>query len=173
VSLPDWIEAALSKQHDRASLVCGEPALDDYLRRYARQNHESGGAKTFVAAPRDEPTRVLGYYTLSPASLAYARAPSIVKRRLGKYDVPAFRLARLAVDRRVQGYGLGGRLLLAAGARCLAVAEQVGGVALLIDAKSERAAAWYAGYGAIRLDDAPMTLVLPLVTIAAAVSKAK
>jgi predicted N-acetyltransferase YhbS len=56
------------------------------------------------------------------------------------YEVPASRLGRLAVDRSVQGEGLGGQLLLAAGKRCLAVAEQVGGVALLIDAKSERTA---------------------------------
>lgn len=173
MSLPAWIEVALSKHHDRAAFDCGEPPLNEYLQRFARQNHESGGAKAFVAAPRDEPHRVLGYYTLSPASLAYARAPSIVKRRLAKYDVPAFRLGRLAVDRGAQGHGLGGQLLLAAGARCIAVAEQVGGVALLIDAKSERAAAWYVSYGAVRLDDAPMTLVLPLATISAAIDKAK
>lgn len=173
MSLPDWVEATLSRQHDRAAFDCGEAALNEYLQRYARQNHESGGAKTFVASPRGDPIRVLGYYTLSPAALAYARAPSIVKRRLARHDVPAFRLGRLAVDRAVQGYGLGGQLLLAAGARCLAVAEQVGGVALVIDAKSDRAAAWYVSYGAIRLDDAPSTLVLPLATIAAAIEKAK
>ncbi len=55
-----------------------------------------------------------------------------------------------------------------AGTRCLAVAEQVGGVALLIDAKSETA--WYRGYGAVALEDAPMSLILPLATIAAAVT---
>jgi hypothetical protein len=59
-------------------------------------------------------------------------------------------------------------LLFAAAKRCLAVAQEIGGVALLIDAKSERAARWYAGFGAVRLDDAPMTLVLPLATVAAA-----
>jgi predicted GNAT family N-acyltransferase len=81
-----------------------------------------------------------------------------------------FRLGRLAVDHTVQGQGLGGQLLLAAGTRCLAVAEQVGGVALLIDAKSERAATWYRGYGAVALQDAPLSLILPLATIAAASS---
>jgi GNAT superfamily N-acetyltransferase len=169
VSLPDWTEAPLAKHHDRKAFDCGEAALNDYLARYARQSHTSGGAKTFIASPRDEPSRVLGYYTLAPASLAYARAPSIVKRGLGRYEVPVFRLGRLAVDRSVQGQGLGGHLLLAAGRRCLAVAEQVGGVALLIDAKSERAAAWYQGYGAAALEDAPLTLILPLATIAAAI----
>jgi hypothetical protein len=59
--------------------------------------------------------------------------------------------SRLAVNRRVQGQGLGGHLLLAAGIRCLAVAEQVGGVALLIDAKSERAAAGTLGFSELPL----------------------
>src|SRR5262249_22803260 len=66
-----------------------------------------------------------------------------------------FRLARLAVDRRIQGRGLGGQLLLAAGRRCLRAASEVGGVAVLIDAKNEGAAGWYAGYGAMALADAP------------------
>jgi GNAT superfamily N-acetyltransferase len=171
VSLLDWTEAPLARHHDRKAFDCGEPALNKYLARYARQNHESGGAKTFIAGlTTDEPSRVLGYYTLAPASLAYGRVPSIVTRGLGRYEVPVFRLGRLAVDRSVEGQGLGGRLLLAAGIRCLAVAEQVGGVALLIDAKSERAAAWYRGYGAVALEDAPMSLILPLATIAAALS---
>jgi GNAT superfamily N-acetyltransferase len=168
VRLPDWIEAPIAKHHDRKAFDCGVPALNEYLQRYALQNHQNGASKTFVASPRDAPSRVLGYYALSPASLAYG-APSIVKRGLGRYEVPAFRLGRLAVDRTVQGHGLGGQLLLAAGTRCLAVAEQVGGVALIIDAKSERAATWYAGYGAVPLEDAPLTLVLPLATIAAAI----
>ena len=51
----------------------------------------------------------------------------------------------------------------------LAVAAEVGGVALLIDAKGEKAAKWYESFGAIRLADAPLTLVLPLKTIAQAI----
>jgi len=84
--------------------------------------------------------------------------------------VPVFRLGRLAVDRSVQGRGLGGKLLLAAGERALLVAEQVGGVALMIDAKNARAAAWYASFGAVPLDDTPLTLLLPMKTIEAAIA---
>jgi GNAT superfamily N-acetyltransferase len=168
VSLPCWHEAPIGRQHDRQAFDCGEPALNDWLRRYARQSHTSGGAKTFLAVPLEEPRRILGFYSLSPASLAYSRTPALLRRGLGRYELPAFRLGRLAVDRSMQGRGLGGQLLLMAGRRCLAVAAEVGGVALLIDAKSERAAAWYASYGAMPLDDAPLTLLLPLGTIAAA-----
>jgi hypothetical protein len=84
--------------------------------------------------------------------------------------VPAFRLARLAVALPVQGHGLGGQLLLTAGRRCLLAASQVGGVGLLIDAKNERVAEWYAGYGAIPLFDAPLSLLLPFATIQAALT---
>jgi hypothetical protein len=67
---------------------------------------------------------------------------------------------------------MGGALLIAAGRRCIAVAEEVGGIALLIDAKSDRAAQWYEGFGAFRLEDAPLSLVLPLSTIAQAMAGA-
>lgn len=163
-----WQEAPLARAHDRKAFDCGEPALNDYLQKFARQNHESGGAKTFVAVEASAPNTILGYYTLSPASIDYARTPAVVSRGLGRYEVPVYRLGRLAVGTPIQGRGLGGGLLLAAGRRCLAVAAEVGGVALLIDAKSERAAKWYEGFGAVRLDDAPLTLLLPLKTVAAA-----
>ncbi len=168
-----WSEVAISRLHDRKGFDCGDPALNAYLVRFARQNHESGGAKTFVVCPADAPKRVLGYYSLSPASLDYARAPAIVARSLGRYEVPVFRLGGLAVDVSCQGQGLGGQLLIAAGMRCLAASELVGGVAIMIDAKSDRAAQWYASFGAIALDDAPLTLVLPLATIAASLPKAR
>jgi GNAT superfamily N-acetyltransferase len=166
-----WEEAPIARAHHRTAFDCGEPDLDEYLSRYARQNHESGGAKCFVAAPTDEPTRILGYYTLSPASLEYARTPALIAKGLGRYDVPVFRLGRLAVDRQVQGRGLGGALLLRSAARCLRVAEEVGGVALLIDAKNDNAALWYEGYGAVRLQDAPLSLMLPLAVAAKALAR--
>lgn len=78
----------------------------------------------------------------------------------------------LAVDHSVQGCGLGGQLLLAAGRRCLLVASQAGGAALLIDAKNERVAQWYSGYGAVPLLDQPLSLLLPFKTIHAALTSA-
>ena len=166
-----WQEAPLAKHHDRAAFDCGDADLNLYLQRYARQNHESGGAKCFVAAPSDAPARILGFTTLSPASLEYSRTPAVAKKGLARYDVPVFRLGRLAVDKSVQGRGLGGALLLRAADRCIRVAQDVGGVALLIDAKNDRAARWYESYGALRLDDAPLSLVLPLATAADALKR--
>jgi GNAT superfamily N-acetyltransferase len=166
-----WIEAPIAKSHDRAAFDCGAADLNIYLQKFARQNHESGGAKCFVAAPTEAPTRVLGFYTLSPASLDYARTPTVAKKGLARYEVPVFRLGRIAVDRTAQGRGLGGALLLRAAHRCLRVADEVGGVALLIDAKNDRAARWYQSYGALALDDAPLCLVLPLAVAADALKR--
>lgn len=144
--------------------------LNEYLIRYARQNHESGGAKTFVAVAPDAPTRVLGFYSISPGAVAFAHVPASLTKKLGRYDVPVFRLGRLAIDRSVQGRGFGGDLLLAAGERALAVAAEVGGVALAIDAKDERAANWYERFGALALLDDPLKLILPLAVIAEAIA---
>lgn len=162
--LPIWHEEPIGKHHDRGAFDCGDEALNQFLHRHARQSHEKGGAKTYLAVS-DGNEKVLGYYSLSPASIAYERAPEVIKRGLARHDVPVFRLGRLAVDLSVQSQGLGGQLLLAAGRRCLLVAAQAGGVALLIDAKNERAAEWYASYGAVPLLDAHLSLLLPFKTI--------
>jgi GNAT superfamily N-acetyltransferase len=173
VTLPPWHEEPIARRHKREAFDCGDAALDEFLRSFARQAHEHGGAKTFVAVPDDDATCVLGFYTLSPASVAFSRTQEVIKRGLARYDVPAFRLGRLAVDRAVQGQGLGGQLLLAAGRRCLRAAQEVGGVALLIDAKNESVANWYASYGALRLPDTPLSLLLPLATIKTALETAE
>src|SRR5208283_2033562 len=110
---------------------------------------------------------ILGFYSLAPGALAYADTPEMLRRGLARHDVPGFRLARIATHVRVQGRGLGGQLLAAAARPCLRAAAEVGGVLLIIDAKNERAAEWYASYGAVPLHDRPLTLVMSLATFAA------
>jgi GNAT superfamily N-acetyltransferase len=170
--LVDWREEPIGRVHDRRSFDCGFPELNAYLHRYARQNHESGGAKTFVAVSPAAPARVMGYYSISPGAVEFARVPAKLTKKLGRYDVPIFRLGRLAVDHSVQGQGLDSDLLLAAGERALAVAAEVGGVALAIDAKDEQAAKWYERFGALVLLDDPLKLVLPFDVIAKAIATA-
>jgi GNAT superfamily N-acetyltransferase len=169
----DWREEPIGRQHDRKSFDCGADDPNEYLARYARQNHESGGAKTFVAVSPAEPARVLGFHSISPGSIEFARVPANLTRKLGRYEVPVFRLGRLAVDRSVQGQGLGGDLLLAAGERALAVAAEIGGVALAIDAKDENAARCYERFSAQPLLDDPFKLILPLSVIADAIVTAR
>ena len=158
MSLPDWREEPIAKKHDRASFDCGEPALNEFLRRHACQSHDKGAAKTFLAISKSDGKTILGFYSLGPASLEYARAPEIVRKGLARHDIPVFRLGRLAVNRPVQGQGLGGQLILAAGRRCLLAATEVGGVALLIDAKNERAAKWYSSLRCGAAGGTPLSL---------------
>lgn len=162
MTLPAWHEEPISRKHDRKAFDCGETALNDFLQRHARQNHERGGAKTFLAIDDADNKTILGFYSVAPGALAYAETPEIVRRGLAGHDVPGFRLARIATH--VQGQGLGGQLLAAAARRCLRASAEVGGVILIIDAKNGRAAHWYAGYGAVPMRDKPLTLVMSLAT---------
>lgn len=85
---------------------------------------------------------------------------------LARHEVSGFKLARLATDLTAAGNGLGGQLLAAAALRCLRLAGEGGGILLIIDAKSERAAKWYASYGVERLQGSDLTLAMPLATFA-------
>jgi GNAT superfamily N-acetyltransferase len=172
MTLPTWHEEPIAKTHDRNAFDCGDAALNDFLRRYARQSHEQGGAKTFLAIDNSHPTKILGFYSIAPASLGYERVPEDMRRGLARHDVPGYRLARIATHVDLQGQGLGGQLLGAAARRCILAAAEVGGVILIIDAKNDRAANWYADYGATPLQDAPRTLVMSLATFASALRAA-
>ena len=172
MKLPAWHEEAIEKRHDRAGFDCGDTDLNEFLQRHARKSHEKGGAKTFLAIDDTDHRKILGFYSISAASIAFERTPEVVKRGLARHEVPVFRLGRLAVEKSAQGQGLGGQLLIAAGRRGLYVAAEAGGVALLIDAKNERVAKWYASYGAVPLLDAPLSLLLPFKTIHEALTAA-
>jgi len=166
MSIPQWHEEPITKSHDRASFDCGDTQMNEFLQRFARQSHEQNAAKTFSAVDNAIPNRILGFYTIAPSSVAHETVPAPMTRGLARHDVPGFKLARLATDRAMAGQGLGGQLLAAAALRCLRLAGEGGGILLIIDAKSERAANWYASFGAEPLQEKPLTLVMPLATFA-------
>lgn len=168
MTLPPWFEEPIQKAHDRVSFDCGDTEMNVFLQRFARQGHEQNAAKTFCAVERARPGHILGFYTIAPASVAHESVPASMTKGLARHDVPGFRLARLATDLSVAGQGLGGQLLAAAALRCLRLAGEGGGILLVIDAKNDRAAQWYASFGAEPLRHRPLTLVMPLATFAPA-----
>lgn len=165
MSFTSWREEAIARQ-DRTSFDCGDAAMNVFLQNHARKNHERGASKTFLAM-NSENDAILGFYTLSPAETEFERVPEQFRKGLGRYVVGGFRLARIAVSRSEQGKGLGGQLLMAAGLRCIRAAADVGGTLMFIDAKNESVAKWYRSYGALSLDDRPLSLFLPLASFEA------
>ena len=159
--LTHWHEEPIDKRHNRKAFDCGQGDLNSFLHTYARQSHESGASKTYLAIADVDDNTVLGFYTLSPAHVNFQAVPDAARHNLGRHDVGGFRLGRLAVHRDLQGQGLGGQLLVAAARRCIRASEQVGGTALLIDAKDVKAADWYKLFGAVPLRDLPLSLILP------------
>lgn len=164
----------LGAHHDRAGFSCGVPALDEYLKRQAGQDQQRKVAACHVAvnsaaAGTPDPTRVLGYYTLSNYGLGLGELPADVTRRLPKYPVvPAALLGRLAVASESQGAGLGDFLLADALKRTLRVATEIAIYAVVVDAIDPAAAAFYRRYGFDVFPGEPLRLFLPLATVARA-----
>lgn len=163
-----FIFEKISRNVDREGFDCGTPRLNDYLRRYALQNMMKNVGVTIVAVAEDNRKRILGYYSVSMAQVEFERMPEDLAKGLPRYPVPAMRLGRLAVDTSAQGKGIGGALLRDALLRAVSLSLEVGTCVVLVDAIGEEAKAFYERYGFIPLRDVPLTLVLPVQTIAAA-----
>ncbi|MBU3655335.1 MAG: GNAT family N-acetyltransferase [Alphaproteobacteria bacterium] len=169
-----WREEAIQKKHDRKGFDCGQGDLNSFLAQHARQAHESGASKTYVVVDPDDGVTIYGFYTLVPTDMKVEDAPSEIRLAGGgNHSIGGFRLARLAVSKRVQGQGIGGKLLLSAARRCMRVSEEVGGTMIVIDAKDDKAASWYKIYGAIAVPRMPLTLVLPYSVIQKSFAKAE
>jgi GNAT superfamily N-acetyltransferase len=131
---------ALKKSHELTSFDCAAPALNDYLNKYAFQNHQNRSARTYVSTRGN---RVVGYYTLAAGSVRREDVPPRVAKGLANYPVPVILLARLAVDRTEQGKGLGAALLKDALLRASHAGDIVGCRAVLVHAKDHAAQAFY------------------------------
>ena len=145
--------------HEVGAFQCGEPVLDEWLKRRALANQASGASRTFVVV--DASGRVFGYYALAAGAVAHALASGAVRRNMPD-PVPVLVLGRLAVDREAQGIHLGAGLLQEAVKRALAVAENAGVRALLVHALDDRARRFYAHHGFQPSAVHPMTLMLRL-----------
>jgi GNAT superfamily N-acetyltransferase len=148
--------------HDRASFICGIRELDEYLQRFAVQQSKKGVTAVHVLVDSSAPAMILGYYTLSAAQVDVVQLDERSRKKLPRYPVPCFRMGRLAANTEHQGRGIGKALIGCAVDRCLEARKQVAAYALLVDAKDERAKAFYLHYGFVALRDGPLTLFLPL-----------
>lgn len=176
-----WDFVPLEKKHDRKQFDCGNEELNQYLKKYAKQNDKKGISKVYVAtrtvtpaqgeapdlADRTQSIRVPidGYYTISTCTISFKSLPADISRRLPNYPIPAVLIGRLAVDLNCQGEGLGEELLINALNRIVLVSEEVGIYAVRVDAIDEGAKQFYLKYEFIPFVDESLSLFLPLKTI--------
>jgi GNAT superfamily N-acetyltransferase len=160
-----WNFAPIEKKYKKDFFDCGYPVLNEYLKKYARQNHQKGIAKTFVALQEPDGIKVDGYYTLSASIIEYEFLPEFYKKKLPAYPIPATLIGKLAVDNSVKGKGLGGELLADALYRIVRTSQEIGIFAVRVDAIDLQAKEFYLKHEFIPFQDSQLSLFLPLETI--------
>jgi predicted N-acetyltransferase YhbS len=167
----------LEERDEVESFDCGDEALNGYLRRHAWVNQaRSSIGVTYVAVDESAPGSVIGYFTLAMASVPRDTFPRKAVRGLPPYDLPLVLLARLAVDRRFAGRGLGHALISEAFRISLRSAAEIGSRYIVTDAYHDRIG-WYARYGFEPIErfaaGATQRMFLDMRTIRAAVDAGK
>lgn len=158
---------ALNDRHYLDQFDCGVPALDDWLRRRARQNQSGGASRTFVI---NSEHGVIGYYALASSCVAQSIASGRIKRNMPD-PIPVVVLGRLAVDRSQHGRGLGRGMFVDAALRVLNAANEIGIRGILVHAISEEAKKFYLALGFEPSPIEPMTLMVTLSDIRAALQR--
>lgn len=161
---PRFILERLGQHHDRASFTCArEPTLERYLTDPGRANRDNSRhiSAVYLLIDTTLDGRIAGYFTVSNTILVPDVVPADIAKRLPRYDSwGAVKLGRMARDDRYAEFSLGPVLLAEAFAIALSISEQSGSFALVVDAKNEQLAAWYAKHGLRRLLDAPRKLFI-------------
>jgi predicted N-acetyltransferase YhbS len=156
-----------ASRHDTSSFSCGNDLLDRWLTRYAGQNERRDAARTFVATT--DTHTVCGYYTLLAGQLEHHQATPETRTGLSRhFPIPVAILARLAIDTRRQGRGLGAALLDDALQRVSGAAAHVAVRAVVVHAIDQGAATFYERFGFKALSAAPRTLMVTLAALRAA-----
>lgn len=165
---------ALTKEDDRTSFSCGQADLDRFFEHYAGQNQfKLFLAVTYVALVD---ARIVGFATVAASSLERSQIPSArLQKRLPNYPLPVLRLARLGVDTRAQGLGIGTALLRHVFAIALAQRASMGCVGVVADVKLD-AVPFYTALGFVAVDGVregllssePLPMFLAIETVAAA-----
>ncbi|MBW4670835.1 MAG: GNAT family N-acetyltransferase [Cyanomargarita calcarea GSE-NOS-MK-12-04C] len=160
-----WSFVPIEKKYQRDTFDCGYPILNDYLKKYARQNHEKGIAKTFVAISESGSLKIDGYYTVSASVIEYESLPESEQRGMPTYPIPAMLIGKLAVDNPAKGQGLGGELLADALYRAIRASAEIGIYAVRVDAIDLQAKELYLKYEFIPFQDRERSLFLPMEAI--------
>ncbi len=164
-SYPKYVIAHLEKKHDLKNFNCGIEALDHHLKTQASQDMKKNVAVSYVLTENDL-FNVSGYYTLSSIGIMAGDLPEEIVRKLPRYpNLPGILIGRLARDKKCRGNNIGQLLLVDALKRSLDISTQLGCVAVVVDAKNDKAVTFYKSYGFIPFIDNNRRLFLPMGTI--------
>jgi len=155
----------LGPHHSRDNFDCGKPPLNEYIRKQAGQDIKKKLATTYVLVAAGR-TEVVGYFSLAATGVPLDSLPEEIAKRLPRYPtVPATLLGRLAIATSHHRQRLGERLLLEALRRSLQASEQVGSMAVFVDAIDDQAVDFYKAYGFVPLPDQPLCLFMTMKRI--------
>ena len=157
----------LRPDHPIECFDCGREELNRYLQRFAWQNQQAGAAQTYIGLAGNA---VIGYYTLAVGHVTREEAPERLTKGLASHPVPIMLLARLAVDHRWQGQGVGKALLKDAMLRTLQAADIAGIRAFAVHAKDEEVRRFYLKFDFIPSPSDPMHLFVLLKDVRRIVS---
>jgi GNAT superfamily N-acetyltransferase len=154
----------LTERHEFSEFRNGKhPSLDDWLRDRALAS-EGLSARSYVICAADAPQHVVGYYAITTAMEQRIALPTAKLRRGTPEQVPLLLIARLALDHRFHGVGLGSDLLADALKRCLAASEIAGVRAIVTHAIDDSAAAFYQRHGFIVSPLGEKIMLMPIET---------
>lgn len=151
----------ITKDHELGAFDCGEPSLNEWLKKRALKNEHIGASRTYVIT---EGQSVFGYYCLAVGAIGHHEAPKTMRRNMPN-PVPVMILGRLAIHKDYQNRGLGSALLRDATLQALQASEIAGVCALLVHALSDTAKRFYLSRGFVESPVKPMTLCLILATV--------
>lgn len=156
------MQLGFSTVHDELNthdFDCGDVELNFYLKELSiiYQKRHFGATVVFFEK-NDIQKKVIGYYTICPASIHRELLPSKMLTGPRPNPIPAFRLCRLAVDLKFQGQGLGKIIFVHSLKKCIDYANQIGGNIVIIDAKNEKAQKFYEHFGFKSIPENPLVL---------------
>ncbi|MEV6347745.1 hypothetical protein [Actinoplanes sp. NPDC051851] len=160
-----WISRELGSQHDLSSFDCGKEPLNTWLTGQSRRAHDAGTARTYVWTAENSNV-VRAYYSIAPTQVV---REGLTRSQTGGYSViPAYLLARLALDQSLRGQGLGAELLFDAIDKIVRAAVVGGGRLIVVDALDDDAAKFYLHHDFTPVKDNPHRLVMTIATARAA-----
>lgn len=160
----DFITVDFDKSLDRSTFDCSaHAALNNYIAQHAGQDEKRNVSRTFMYV---ESGTLLGYYTVANASVALNELSETQKKRMPRYPMPAVLLSRLAVDKSMQGTGLGQRLMADFFRRVNVISRHSGVAFVVVDAKDKKAADYYQNkLGFVPSVSNPLRLLLSTATL--------